>query len=162
MPGRLHGALSTLTLAISHPALRSSEGDLPPFADETPKHREGKSSSWAQRRDARGWGALPQTTPHLCSWAGSHSMSHLTGRTSVESPPAPEGAGRRRRQTTCRRSLGPLSSHGPGRQDRHRTQLGRRRETGRSKLLSRTSVRAHGPHPSPSLCSLYCFPLGPT
>lgn len=83
------------------------------------------------------WDALPQTTSHLCSWAGCHSTSHLTGKTFEESPPAPEGAGRRRRRTTCRRSLGPLSCHGLGRQDLRRTRLGRQREKGRSELLSR-------------------------
>lgn len=39
---------------------------------------------------------------------------------------------------TCRKSLGPLSSPEAGRQDLRRTQLGRPREKGGSKVLSRT------------------------
>lgn len=89
------------------------------------------------RRTPTSLPTLSQTISHLCSWAGCHSMSHRTGKTSVESPPAPEGAGRRRRRMTCRRSLGPLSCPGLGRQDLRRTQLGRRREKGRSEMLSR-------------------------
>lgn len=92
-------------------------------------------------------GILCPITSYLCSWAGCHSMSHLTGRTSVESPPAPEGAGRRRRQMTCRRNPGLLSSHGVGHQGLRRTQLGRRREKGRSKLLSRAQP---APTPTPA------------
>ena len=92
-------------------------------------------------------GCLPAGTPcsqspHLCSWAECHSMSHLTGRTSVESPPAPEGAGRRRRQTICRRIPGPLSCLGLGRQGLRRTRLGRwGREAGPSRCLE-LSLRA--------------------
>lgn len=97
-----------------------------------------------ERRMPTSWDTLPQTTSYLCSWAGCHSTSRLTGKTSVVSPPAPEGAGRRRRQTTCRRSLGPLSSHGLGRQDLRRTRLERRREKGRSELLSRTQSASPG------------------
>ena len=93
-------------------------------------------------------------SPHLCSWAECHSMSHLTGRTSVESPPAPEGAGRRRRQTICRRIPGPLSCLGLGRQGLRRTPLGRwGREAGPSRCLE---LRLRAPlfrHPLTGLCT---------
>lgn len=106
-----------------------------------------------QRRMPTSWDTLLPVTSHLCSWAGCHSMSHLTGRTSVESPPAPEGAGRRRRQKTCRRNLGPLSCHGLGRQDLRRTQLGRPgRRAGPSCFLELSLLAPLNPHPAFGPC----------
>lgn len=101
---------------------------------------------------------LLRVTSHLCSWAEYHSTSHLTGRTSVESPPTPEATGRRRRQTTCRRILGPLSCLGLGRRDLRRTQLGRwGREVGPSRCLELSLLAPLYPHP---VIGLHCFPPG--
>ena len=122
------------------------------FADETGK----KSIMLGPQEGCPPAGTPCSQSPHLCSWAECHSMSHLTGRTSVESPPAPEGAGRRRRQTICRRIPGPLSCLGLGRQGLHRTRLGRwGREAGPSRCLE-LSLRA--PFPPPTHRSLHCSP----
>lgn len=121
----------------THVPSKVLRGGLAPFADEILKTGKQSHHLRPSKKDPHLLAhTLPQVTSHLCSWAGYHSMSHLTGRTSVESPPAPEGAGRRRKWTICMRSLGPLFSHGVGRRGLRRTQLGSRgRKAGPSRFL---------------------------
>lgn len=57
---------------------------------------------------------------------------------------------------TCRRSLGPLSSHGVGPLGLRRTQLGIEREEKGAKLSSRTQM-AHLPPHSYSTCQPWFF-----
>lgn len=112
------------TLTLFHILLQEAQRRTCPLSQVRPLSTRKESHHLGPQREMPTTGTVPQTTSHLCSWAGCRSTSHLTGRTSVVSPPAPEGAGRRRRRMTGRRSRGPLSSPGPGPQDLRRTQLG--------------------------------------
>lgn len=98
---------SKLALTVSHSVPRSTEKD-PISTSETMK--TGKWTYHSPLSQLSSSQAAAPSPSHLCSWAECHSMSHLTGKTSVGSPPAPEERGRRRTQMTCRRNLGPLSS----------------------------------------------------